>query len=556
MDNHITGCEYLANMFKAYRVSHIFYIEAMLRMTIREMEKLGIMTIMAHSENAAGYMADGYARISGRPGICMAQSIGAANLTGGVMDAYLAGSPVIALTGKKLPMQQYRNSYQESDHRLFYEAITKFNAEITIPDQLPYLIRQCFRASTTGKPGPSHLDIPNRMGRNTEVATISEEFIVEPKYGQYPPYRPAADDKEIIEAAKAIDNAMRPVIVIGRGARLSNAGEEILALARKADIPVITSPDGKTVIDETDELWSGICGGYGMDCANQVLMEADLVIFIGTQASDQTTNDWKCPNMQTTIIQIDISAEELGRNYPHTIGLLGDAKVVSGQLAGAVSESNRENWRKQVSVYLKETLNEYERRTSIETESIRPERLCFELGKVLPDNAVLVADTGFAAIWSAIMIRMKTSQRFLRAAGSLGWAFPASLGVKCGDPERPVVCFIGDGGFYYHLSEMETAMRYGINTVTVINNNGILKQCSGDIDNVFKDKAISRKHYTFKTISFSKIAEEIGLFGIKVTNADDIGPSIRIALKSGKPAVVEVITDPTITVPPSLRNHS
>lgn len=551
MSRQMMGCEYLAHMFKDYDVTHVFHMEAMLRMTIKEMEELGVKAIMTHSENGAGYMADGYARISGRPGICMAQSIGSANLAGGIEDAYLAGSPVIALTGKKIAFHQFRNSYQESDHRLFFEAITKFNAEISIPEQLPYLMRQCFREVTTGKPRPAHLDIPNRMGRTVEVASIKEAYAVDSKFGHYPAFRPSAIEKDIEEAVAAIELAKKPIIVVGRGARLSDAGAEIYELAKKADIPLVITPDGKTTIEETDSIWSGVCGEYGMDCANKSLTIADLVIFIGTQTNDQTTYDWNCPPITTKAIQIDIEASELGRNYPDTIGLLGDAKVVVNQLVEAVKQMKHGEWRAEVSKYVEETLKEYGVRTNTPSEKIRPEKLCFEISKVLPDNVVVVADTGFAAVWAATMIKMKPSQRFLRAAGSLGWAFPGSMGVKCAVPERPVICFTGDGGFYYHMSEMETALRYGINTVTIINNNGVLKQCAGDIDNVFKNADLSSKHYTFEPINFSETAKAMGLFGVRVEKVEDIGPAIQQALASGKPAIVEVITDPDVVLPPA-----
>ncbi len=553
MSQRMMGCEYLSRMLKEYGVTHVFHIEAMLRMTIKEMEKLGVKAIMAHSENGAGYMADGYARISGRPGVCMAQSIGAANLAGGIEDAYLAGSPVIALTGKKIPYHQYRNSYQESDHRLFFEGITKFNAEVTIADQLPYLMRQCFRAVTTGKPRPAHLDIPNRMGRTIEVAGIKEAFAIEPRFGAYPPFRPSADEEDINKALKRIETADKPIIVIGRGARLSDAGPEILKLAHKADIPVVTTPDGKTVINEIDPLWSGICGEYGMECANKALAAADLVIFIGTQTNDQTTYDWKCPPVTTKAIQIDIEPSELGRNYPDTVGLLGDAKVVTGQLADGVMALGHKVWKSEVAEYFDETMKEYEERVNCPSDCIRPEKLCAEVSKALPDDAVLVADTGFAAVWTSVMLRMKDSQRYIRAAGSLGWAFPGALGVKCGVPNRPVICFTGDGGFYYHMSEMETALRYGINTVTVINNNGILKQCAGDIDNIFKNKDMSSKHYTFAPVNFSRVAEEMGLLGIRVEKAEDIAPAIQKALECGRPAIVEVMTAAEIGIPPAMR---
>jgi acetolactate synthase-1/2/3 large subunit len=544
MREPIKGYQYIARTIAGYGITHVFYIEAMLRMVLRELDELSVKGIMAHTENAAGYMADGYARISGRPGVCMAQSIGTANLAGGINDAKLSNTPVIALTGKKSALYQYRNSYQEVDHRLLFESLTKFNADVTDSEQLPNLLRQCFREAVTGKPGPVHLDMPNHMGRITELATINEPIHIEESYKNYPAFRPEAEIDKVMEAAKIINEAKKPVIVVGRGATVSGAGDKILELAVKGDIPIVTSPDGKTVIDENNPIWAGIVGNYGMDCANKTVRDADLVIFVGTQTGDQTTLDWNVPTQNTKVIQIDIEASELGRNYPNSIGLLGDARAVTAQLVENINKSRHEEWRQKVQDYVNATMSDYKPYLMDDSTPIRPERLCHEISKVLPHDAVLVADTGYSAVWSATMIRMRPSQRYLRAAGSLGWAFPASLGVKCGAPEKPVICFTGDGAFYYHLSEMETAVKNEINTVTIINNNQILAQCSSDIDRIYEQnpcKGIER--YTFKSVNFSKIAKEFGCYSERIERPEDIGPAINRALNSQKPSVIEVITD-------------
>ncbi len=552
MDRTTQGYKYIAHTLKEYGVSHIFFVEAMLRMSIKEMEELGVKGIMAHSENAAGYMADGYARVSGRPGICAAQSIGSANLAGGIMDAWLANSPVIALTGKKTAPYQYRNAYQEADHRLLYEGITKFNAEVAQPEQLPFLIRQCFRSAVTGRPRPVHLDIPNHTGRAIEVAAISEPLFIEEAYTKYPAFKPAAEEEKVIEAARAINESNKPVLVVGRGAIISGAEKEIYDLAVKGDIPVTTSPDGKTIIDENDSLWAGIAGSYGMDCANQTIHDADLVIYVGTAVGDQITHDWKIPKLDTKVVQIDIDGAELGRNYPNTIGLLGDAKVVVAQLLEKVNKVNRAEWRQEAAENLRKTMEAYEPYMKSDAVPIRPERLCVEVSKALPDDAVLVSDTGFSAVWTSIALKMRPTQKYLRAAGSLGWAFPGALGAKCGAPERPVICLIGDGGFFYHMSEMETAARYGINTVTIINNNQVMAQCLIDLNQVHKDKADKgTSRVQFINVNFSKIAENMGCLGIRVERAEDIGPAIKKALDANRPAIVEVMTDGTATVPPS-----
>lgn len=553
MNEKMPGYQFIAKTLQGYGLTHIFYVEAMLRMVNREFGEMGITRIMAHSENAAAYMADGYARMSGKPGVCMSQSIGSANLAGGIHEAWLANSPVIAFTGKKPPTYQYRGCYQEADHRLLYEGITKFNADISESEQLSTVLRQCYRSSVTGKPRPVHADLSNHTGRVIEVGSVSEPVAIEGKYSKYPAFRPAAEPEDISAALQRIKAAEKPVMVLGRGAAISGAGSEAFALAKKADIPVVTSPDGKSLIDESHELWCGIVGEYGMDCANRTVLNADLVIFVGTQTGDQTTLSWKVPATSTPVIQIDIDPAELGKNYPNCISLLGDAKVVLNQLLDAVSEARHPVWRNTVRDYVSETLAEYTEKQNRDTLPIRPERLCMEVSRALPDDAVLVADTGYSAVWSATMLRMKPSQKYLRAAGSLGWSYPASLGVKCAAPDRPVICFTGDGAFYYHLNEMETAVRNKINTVTIINNNMALVQCRPDLSLVYKDQMdLIHERYEYPDVDFCKIAETYGCWTKQVNKPEEIGAAISEALSCGRPAIIDVRTERAAEIPKPL----
>ena len=548
------GYEYLAKTLKGYGVTHVYYTQTIFRLAINEMNKLGITSVLAHSENAAGYMADGYARASGRPGICMSQSIGAANLLGGIHDAFLANSPVIALTGKKSPVYQYKNCYQESDHRLMYEGVTKFNAEMQDPQQVGFLIRQAFREATTLKARPVHIDVPDFMGTALEMAEIKDGLFIDEMHMRYPSYRTPAEEGQVEKAAAAIGKAKKPVIVAGRGAAVSGAGSALYELAKKADIPIVTSPDGKGLIDERDPLWAGIVGAYGIDCGNKTAKSADLVIFVGTQTSDQTTSDWSMPARDVKVIHIDVDPTELGKNYPGTIGLLGDARTIAEQLSAAASKATRPEWRAEVSGYVKAMEDEYNVLKASDSIPMRPDRLCAELNKVLPDDAILVADTGFSAVWCASMLRLKSTQSFYRAAGSLGWAFPAAMGAKCAVPDRPVICFAGDGAAYYHIAEMETAVRKGIKTVTIVNNNQVLGQTSRGLRGIYKDNwNESATHYTFAPVSFSKVAAEFGAFALRVEDPAQVAAAVQKALDQDKPALIEVVTDKDAYVPPSLK---
>ncbi len=553
MTNHLSGARFIAETFSGYGVTHVFYVDAMLRKAMVDLEELGIRRVVTHSEKAAAYMADGYARISGRAGVCMAQSVGAANLAAGLQDACLASSPVIALTGKKPPFWQYRNSYQEINHWPMFEPVTKYNADVVAPEQLPHLLRQAFREAVSGKPGPVHLDMIGREARELEVAAIPAPVAVDRQFIHIPPFRPAPDAASVKLAADAIRAAQRPVLVAGGGVRISGAAAELVALAEKRQIPVATSVDGKGSIPETHPLSVGVAGNYSAWCANKTVCEADLVIYIGSATGDQTTNSWKVPAPGVKIVQIDIDPAELGRNYPDTIGVLGDAKITLQHLLAALEPSTgNADWLARTRQLVADWLAEVNPlRFSAETP-IRPERICKELTEALPENGILVTDTGYSAIWAATMLHItRPTQTFIRAAGSLGWGFPASLGAKCAAPDRPVLCFTGDGGFWYHFAELETARRHNIHTVTVVNNNNGFSQGIEDVHKMYGERpGDPTELYRFEKVSFAQIAKDMGCFGLRVETPEGIAPAIRQALAANAPAVVEVMTDFSARVPP------
>jgi acetolactate synthase-1/2/3 large subunit len=545
LNPNITVARFIAETLKGYGVTHIFYVDAILRKTMVELEELGIRRVITHSEKAAAYMADGYARVAHKAGICLAQSVGAANLAAGLQDAYLGLSPVIALTGKKPPLFQHRNAYQEIEHGPLFAPVTKYNVDVVTPAQLPYFLRQAFREATSGAPGPVHLDLLGHSGRPLEAAEAAAPVVVEESFTRYPAFRPEPEDAAVARAARAIAAAQRPVMVAGGGVRLSSAAAEVVALVEKLSIPVATSVNGKGTILDSHPLSVGVVGSYSARCANQVVSEADLVVYIGSHTGDQVTHNWTVPTPGTPVVQIDIDPTEIGRSYAGAIGVVGDAKVALTKLIAALdTRPANEVWLQRTRTLVSMWHDEIEPLRQSDAVPIRPERLCKELSEALPENAVLVADTGYASIWTATMVRLNHSgQTYLRAAGSLGWAFPAALGAKCAVPDRPVICFTGDGGFWYHLSELETARRHHINTVTIINNNNALAQGMDDIHAVYGDRpGHPEELYRFEPVNFARIAEEMGCAGIRVEQPNEISGAIRQALAAERPAVVEVMT--------------
>ena len=544
----MTGAQFLVETMQAYGVTHSFYMPMIVTRALVEMEKAGIARIMCHSEKAAAYMADGYARAAHRPAVCMAQNVGAANLAAGLQDPYLGGSPVIALTGRGTPTQQNRNYYQEIDHVQPFNAVTKFNALVDGAEQLPSLLRQAFREATSGAPGPAHLDLQGSTGAAIIDAEADLDVIVETPFTHVPPFRGEPETEMVREAVRALSEARRPVIVAGGGVVSSQAQREVVELAELLSIPVATSLNAKGTIADNHPLSVGVCGTYSRWCANQVVAEADLVFFIGSHTGSQVTTEWQIPRPGTPVIQMDIDPRELGRSYPIQVGLQGDARASLQKLIQSLEPLGpRTEWVNRAQQLVQEWREEVAPLANSDAVPMRPERLCKEITDFLPDNGMLVSDTGHSGIWTGTMVDLNhPNQRFLRCAGSLGWAFPAALGAKCADPDRTVVCFTGDGGFWYHLSEVETAVRYGINTVTVVNNNHSLNQEKRGNERAYESVGFtgnSDELWVFPDTNFAKLAEDMGGFGIRVEDPGDLQDAMAQAAASGKPAIVDVVTD-------------
>ncbi|MDR0344632.1 MAG: thiamine pyrophosphate-binding protein [Nocardiopsaceae bacterium] len=549
-----SGAEVLADMLASYGVTHLFMVPAILRRTMMELERrTPIARLHVHGEKAAAYMADGYARASGKPGICGAQIVGALNLAAGLRDAYLAHSPVIALTGGRDPRTKFRRVYQEADDVPAFEPVTKFNATVDAVERIPDMLRQAFRVATTGCPGPVHLQFGGNEGQ-IDAETAAMEALVEQQFSRVPPFRPVPEDAAVREALRLLIEADRPVIVAGGGVRKSGAAAELLRVAEALQIPVATSLNGKDLVPASHPLAVGVVGTYSRESANRVVARADLVCFVGSEAGGMTTHGWSLPRQGTAVVQIDIEPSHLGRHYPLASAVNGDARVTLARLAachGDEPAKGREPWLAEVRSICAHWRDKYEDARTSEEVPTRPERICAELSGLVPDDGVVVADTGHAGIWMGAFYDISAGQRYLRSCGHLGWAFPAALGAKCALPDRPVVCFTGDAGLWYHLAEIETAVRWGINSVTVVNNNSSGNQSKRGFERVYGPDvtARSRELWTFTDVDFSAVADDVGALGIRVGKPGDLRPAIERALEAGRPVIVDVRTDPEILAP-------
>ena len=393
-------------------------------------------------------------------------------------------------------------------------------------------------------PRPTHLDFCGLQG--DVLGQTSEPPVIDAEARRIPAHRPVADAADIERAVAALTAARCVAIVAGDGAAASQAGPEILALAEALAAPVATTLGARGIIPTRHRLSAGVAGSYSAPPANRLVHGAELVLFVGCDTGDQVTLNWRVPPPGTAVVQIDADPVELGRSYPKTTGLLGDPKATLARLNQVIGRPARDtgfaeeaariiaDWRATMAPLIES-----------DTAPPRVERLCAEVTQALPSDGIMVADTGYSGIWTGTMIELNgAGQTYLRAAGSLGWSFPASIGAKCAAAGRKVLCFTGDGGFYYHLAELETARRCGIAVTIVVNNNSGFGQNLTGVRRIAGNRpGRGEELIRFGPTDFTAVARSFGVRGVRVERAAEIAPALVEALCADEPVVVDVVTD-------------
>ncbi|MGH3246961.1 MAG: thiamine pyrophosphate-binding protein, partial [Trebonia sp.] len=332
------------------------------------------------------------------------------------------------------------------------------------------------------------------------------------------------------------------------GVRASGAGPELRALAERLNAPVATSLNAKDVLPGDHPLNIGVPGLYSRASANHVLLEADLVLYVGSKTGSQLTLNWQVPPPSARVIHLDIDPAAIGRHYPDTLAVVADAKLGLAELTEALGADpgDHADWVRRAQDLARAWREQWRELMTSDQAPIRPERLTAELTRHLPDNALLVSDTGHAGMWTGGMVDLlRPGQGYIRAAGSLGWGLPAALGAQVAQPDRPVVLFTGDGGFWYHIGELETAARYQIPAITVVNNNNSLNQEINVYTSAYGGTLHGRhgELWHFRETDFAQVAESMGVLGLTVRKAQDFEGALHQAVESRRPAVINVLTE-------------
>ena len=520
-------------------------------------EDLGIPQIGYRQENAGTYMADGYARATGKVGVVTAQNGPAATLlVPGLAECLSASVPVVALVQDVGPNALDRNAFQELDQLELFKGVSKWTRRVTTADRIEDYVDMAFTAAASGRPGPAVLLI------SMELLFQPEERLVAPRkaaLGRYPLDRTQADPAQIARAAQLLVNARAPIVYAGGGVLGSGAQTELRALQELAALPVATSTMGKGSVDETHPLSMG-CIGYYMATRGMakfmkpLVTEADVILLVGNRTNQNGTDSWKLLPPGAIYIHLDIDPMEIGRNY-ESIRLQGDARLTLQALQDAVAAQDLSK-RRAARPALEQTIaaakashrEEIAGVTQSEAAPIRPERFMAELDKQLAPDHIVVADASFSSIWVANYLSAKLQRRFItpRGQAGLGWGFPLALGAKIGQPDRAVFSVVGDGGFGHVWSEMETARRHGIKVVVAVMNNTIL-----GYQKHAETAGLGR--YTnvcdFCPVDHAAIARACGIHGVRLDRPQDIEAVLQRALAADGPVLIDVIADPDAMPP-------
>jgi len=543
----MTGAQALIESLKREKVEVIFGISGGALLPIHDVLcDSEIRHILARHEQGAAHAADGYARASGRAGVCMATSgPGATNIVTGLANAYLDSSPVIAITGQvntysvNTSYMIGRDAFQEADIIGITTPITKYNYQVKSAAEIPKAVKTTFHIATTGRPGPALIDLP----KDTQTKKAEMNF---PDNVQIRGYKPNTEPHpiQVKRAVKLLLKAERPMILAGGGVILSNSSPELLQLAELLMMPVATTFMGKSCFPENHPLSMGNIGMHGTRLANKMILEADVLLAVGTRFQDRSTGtlDDFCPD--ATIIHIDIDAAEIGKNVAVEVPIVADAKptlrLIHQQLVHKIKKREDTPWVKRVKEVKEKFLSEMD----LGKGDLTSPKLLRELRRMLPENAIIATEVGQNQMWAALHFQTIKPRTFISSGGlgTMGFGFPASIGAKVACPSCPVVDIAGDGSFRMTEQELGTSVTEDIPVIVVILNNSMLGMVAQWQRLFYKGRYAAVKLGSVP--DFVKLAQAYGAEGVRVGSLNEFSDAMKKALKTEVTTVIDVPISP------------
>ena len=491
-----------------------------------------IRHILTSHEQGAAHAADGYARATGKVGVCFATSgPGATNLVTGIATAYMDSIPVVAITCNVGVSLLGKDSFQEIDIAGITMPITKHNYIVKDVSKLAETIRKAFKIAQTGRPGPVLIDIPKDVTSNKADYKPVEIKPVQPMDAE------DICEKDVDTAVSLISKAKRPFIFVGGGAVLSGASEELKEFVDKADAPVTDSLMGKGAFPGTDERYTGMLGMHGTKTSNYGVSECDLLIVIGARFSDRVTGNTKKFAKNAKILQFDIDAAEMNKNVIITDGVVGDLKEVLSRVNAKLTQQSHPDWMKKIQEYKEKYPLSYH------TDMLTGPFVVEEIYRQTKGDALIVTEVGQHQMWAAQFYKYTKPRTFLTSGvlGTMGYGLGASLGAKMGCPDKLVVNIAGDGCFRMNMNEIATAARYQIPVIQVVINNHVLGMVR-QWQNLFYEQRYSATVLN-DAVDFVKLAEAMGAEGIRVTTQDEFKEAFAKAMELKKPIVIDCQID-------------
>jgi acetolactate synthase-1/2/3 large subunit len=555
----ITGGEALATMLQLYKVGPIFGMGGFQLLPFYEAcRKLGLQHVLINDERCGAFAADAYARITNRPGTCDATlGPGATNLVTGLVESLNAGIPMVAITGDANREHSWKNMTQEARQIDILSPAVKEVIRVEHVKRVPELMRRAFTVATSGRPGPVVLDVPEDIA-HAEFDYTAADFWIDPETLSSPSRRTRGEASKVVEAARLLATAKRPLILVGGGIHISQANEALQKFAEKYLIPVAHTMSGKGAIPCVHALSAGLFGRYSR-IANDLIGSSDLIIVIGCKLGEVATKRFQLFDGERLLIHVDILAEELTRTTKTHLAIVSDARLFLNDLSDELGDGTAAcNMRKEYCAEVQTRMSAWlegalDRLKSTE-RPINVGRLMHELNQIMPDDSVLVADGGFAAHWSGLLYDTKLAGRYFianRGFASIGYGVPGGLGAQLGvGPSRRVVSLTGDGGFNMTLGELETARRTKANFVTCVFNNA----ASGYV------KALQHAVYgpgnyessDLIEMDYAAIANAMGCQGIRVEDPEQLQPALLKGLENtSSPTVIDIVVtrDPAKMLP-------
>jgi len=533
----MTGAEAVVEMLRAHGVEVIFGLcgDTSLPLYDALARQGSIQHVLTRDERHAAYMADGYARVTGRVGVCEGPSGGGATyLLPGLAEANESSIPVLAINTDIAVSSRNKFTLTELDQRSLMKPLTKWNAVLDRAADIPRMFRAAFESMTSGRPGAAHLALPF----DVQNGTVEDADVwADPSLGSFPSRRTGPDPFMVELAAKLLRSAKQPVFICGGGVVISRAESELLELAEKLSAPVATSISGKGSIDEQHALAAGVVGSNGGTPETRAVVDAaDLVIFVGCRAGSVTTERWRHPAPgKARIIHIDVDPAVPGTNYRVDVPLIGDAKLALSALIEAVSPREGDL------SFVDATFDEL---AAMNDTPIKPERVVAELGKALGSDAIVVADPGTPCPYlSAYYVVRGAGRRYFsnRAHGALGYALAASVGAHYGRPSVKAVAVMGDGSFGMCAGELETVVRLKLPITFVVISNATYGWIKAGQKAGYAERYFS---VDFGVTDHAKVAAAFGVRSWRVTNPSELGPVLKNALSSAEPTLVDIVCQP------------